>query len=156
MEISELEFQELKQKAEKSYFEIKKVHCPYFKREVIFDALGFNHILYKNAKHARPRGDQVMRFRLIKFVDVILKSSGTTQGISELDEWERVKSHGVLVSKLKRNKYYEFIAVISNYRIKIVVKETENGEFLFWSIIPFWRINKDTSRRVLHSMNFEE
>jgi hypothetical protein len=91
-----------------------------------------------------------------KYTDTILRLSGTVQGISDTDEWVRLKSHGTWVNKMKRSLYYEFVAVINNYRIKIVIKEDETGSRSFWSVIPSWRINKNTSRRILHGINLEE
>lgn len=52
--------------------------------------------------------------------------------------------------------YYEFIAVIENIRVKVIVKHVEGGEKFFWSIIPFWRVNGEASKRILHTGNIEE
>lgn len=57
---------------------------------------------------------------------------------------------------LKHVTYYEFIAVIKRNRVKIIVKQIENGKKIFWSIIPFWGMNKDTATRMLHEGNPEE
>ena len=51
--------------------------------------------------------------------------------------------------------YYEFIAVINNIRVKVIVKEVLGGEKHFWSVIPFWGIDKATNKRILHSGDLE-
>jgi hypothetical protein len=40
---------------------------------------------------------------------------------------------------------------MNNIRVKVIVKEVLGGEKHFWSIIPFWGIDKISSRRILHS-----
>ena len=52
---------------------------------------------------------------------------------------------------MKDVTYYEFIAIMDNVRVKIIIKEVLGGEKYFWSIVPFWGIDKATSRRILHS-----
>lgn len=58
--------------------------------------------------------------------------------------------------KLLLVSYYEFIAVMENVRVKVIVKYVEGGEKFFWSIIPFWRVNGEVGKRILHSGNMEE
>ena len=38
----------------------------------------------------------------------------------------------------------------------IVVKQIENMQKYFFSIIPFWRMNKETNSRIIHDGNPEE
>jgi hypothetical protein len=38
---------------------------------------------------------------------------------------------------MKDVTFYEFIAVIENIRLKVIVKEVNKEELYFWSIIPF-------------------
>ena len=56
---------------------------------------------------------------------------------------------------MKDVSYYEFIAVLDSVRVKVIVKEVAGGEKHFWSVIPFWGIDKNTSRRILHSGDLE-
>lgn len=60
--------------------------------------------------------------------------------------WEKV---------LRDVSFYEFMAVLGNVRVKVIVKEVSGGEKHFWSVIPFWGINKEISKRVLHSGDLE-
>ena len=50
---------------------------------------------------------------------------------------------------------YEFIAVLENVRVKVIIKEIEGGEKHFWSIIPYWDIDTINSRRILHGKDTE-
>ncbi len=47
--------------------------------------------------------------------------------------------------------HYEFVAVIKKARVRVVVKQVGVGPKYFWSIIPFWRQNEVTGRRMLHN-----
>lgn len=39
----------------------------------------------------------------------------------------------------KKIKYWAFEAVVSNRRVKVVVRQGGNGNKHFWSVIPAWR-----------------
>jgi hypothetical protein len=52
--------------------------------------------------------------------------------------------------------YYEFIAVLKRNRVRIIVKQVENGQKYFWSIVPFWGMNEETMTRILHNGMPEE
>lgn len=54
---------------------------------------------------------------------------------------------------MKEVIFYEFIAVLENVRTKVIVKEVIGGEKYFWSVIPYWSINKAGSKRILYSGN---
>jgi hypothetical protein len=43
--------------------------------------------------------------------------------------------------------------VLRDVRVKVIIKEIKGGQKHFWSIIPFWGIDKKTSQRVLYSGN---
>ena len=51
---------------------------------------------------------------------------------------------------MKEVVYYEFIAVIEKVRIKVIVKQIDGGDKYFWSVIPYWGIDKNNSRRILY------
>jgi len=57
---------------------------------------------------------------------------------------------------MKDITYYEFIAVLNNIRLKIVIKEVVDGKKHFLSVIPFWGIDKKTGKRILHGNSMEE
>ncbi|MBI2046188.1 MAG: hypothetical protein HYT28_02115 [Parcubacteria group bacterium] len=54
---------------------------------------------------------------------------------------------------MKEVIFYEFIAVVDTIRAKVIVKQICGGEKHFWSVIPYWGINKNNSKRILHSGN---
>lgn len=151
----EQDFEKVRTDAEVFYTTINKVRCPYFKEEVFFNMEGFKHLKFKSDKVARPRLEQYARLKLLNFAPQVLSLSKTVQGIWKTKHFERTRVHSRTDTILRPVTYYEFIAVLENVRVKIIVKQIEGGQKFFWSIIPYWRIDSENSRRVLHSGNPE-
>jgi hypothetical protein len=149
-------FNEVVAKGEALYKTFTDIWCPYFNDKVYFNSGGLEHLKFKRRDHSRPRHDQYMRFKLLHYVPEIIKQSKTVQGIWDTKKFERVRSHNRVDHKLVTVTYFEFIAVIERVRIKIVVKQIENGQRHFWSIIPFWGMNRETKKRKLYAGNPEE
>lgn len=147
----EEDFQKVKDEAEEFYKTIGDVYCPYFKEKIAFNAKGLRHLKFKSDKQARPIKDQYSRLRLVRLAPEVLKQSHTLQGIWQIRRFEEQKTNSRWERIMKDVKYYEFIAVINNVRVKVVVKEVLGGEKYFCSVIPFWGIDKVTSKRILHS-----
>jgi hypothetical protein len=53
---------------------------------------------------------------------------------------------------MKDIEFYEFIAVIKHYRVKVIVKRISDGQRFFWSIVPYWKVDKTTLKRTLHNI----
>ena len=149
-------FDEIVMEGEEIYKTFLSIRCPYLESEVHFNAQGLEHLKFKRRGQARSRHDQYMRFRLLKLAPDVLKLSRTVQGIWETKHFERVRVHSRTDTILKPVIYYEFIAILNRIRIKVVVKQIDNGEKFFWSIIPFWGMNKETKKRKMHGGNPEE
>lgn len=151
----EEDFEKTKTKAEEFYDTIKEVHCPYFDEKIAFNVKGIKHLKFKTDQQARSQIDQYARLKLVHLAPEVLKLSKTVQGISEKKkiEYQKMNSRWERVMKLVR--HYEFIAVLSGVRVKVIVKEVVGGDKHFWSVIPFWGIDKETSSRILFSGNPE-
>lgn len=150
-EIDPVKFEHAKQDAEAFYKTIGKVLCPYFKEEVAFNAKGIEHIKFTRIRQARPHRDQYIRFRLLRLASDILSFSHTLQGISMRKSFEREKTHSRWEYVMRSAIYYEFVAVIKDVRVRVILKQVEDGPKYFWSIIPFWKMNKITGARIMHS-----
>ena len=74
----------------------------------------------------------------------------------ETKKFEYIKAHSRIDKVLKDVIYYEFIAVIKRNRVKVIIKQIEDGKKVFWSIIPFWGMDINTMTRILHDGNPEE
>ena len=150
------DFDEIKEKAELLYSSIKEVWCPYLQQKVAFNAKGKEHLKFKKKYKARLIYDQYIRLKLLKFVPQIIQDSRTLQGIDETKIFELNRSNQRNEYILVDATYFEFIAVIDRkVRIKIIVKQINNIQPYFWSIIPFWKQIKSNNKRKMHDGNLE-
>lgn len=149
------DFNEVKAKTEAFYKTIGKICCPYFQEDIAFNAKGLRHLKFKSDQQARLREDQYTRLKLIQLATEVLKKSHTVQGVWQTRKFEDIKTNSRWERLMREVVFYEFIAVLDNVRIKVIVKEMHGGEKHFWSVIPYWGIDKMNSKRVLHSGNPE-
>ena len=143
-------FEEIRIKSEEFYKTIGEVYCPYFKEKIAFNSQGLQHLKFKQREVARLDQDQYMRFKLLHLAPRILKESHTLQGKFQTNKFERIRMHNRTDTILKLVNYFEFIALINRDRVKIIVKQIDNGKKFFWSIIPFWGMNEETKTRIFH------
>lgn len=136
---------------ENFYITIGTVRCPYFGVDIIFNAKGIRHLKFKSDERARSRHDQYARLKLLRLAPEVLRISKTVQGIWHTKRFEMQKTHSRWERVLKEVSFWEFIAVLDSVRVKVIVKEVAGGGKHFWSIIPFWRIDKTNSKRLLYS-----
>ena len=152
-------FDELKRRAEEFYKGLGEVHCPYLKEKITFNAKGLEHLKFNSKNHARPLADQRTRLRLIHLAPEVIKSSHTIQGLSHARVFEYIRSNARTECVLKDVTYYEFIAIVEDRqekkRIRVVIKQIENGPKYFWSVIPFWKMDKDKRERKMGSGHLE-
>lgn len=152
---TEEEFSAVRGKAESFYKGLDSVVCPYFHEKVNFNTDGFEHIKLKAWNRARARPVQFMRLKLIHMAPEVIKSSRTLQGIWRTKLPIRRKRHGKWEAVFTEVTYYEFIAVLEDRRVKVIVKQLQGGEKFFWTLIPSWGIDQ-FNRRILHSGNPEQ
>ncbi len=150
-ELDQAKFDKAKEDAETYYKTINEVHCPFFNEKIVFNSKGLEHIKFKNIRQARPHWDQYVRLKLISLAPKIINASHTIQGISTHNSFEREKTHGRWDTIMRSATYYEFVAVIKDTRVRIVIKQVGGGIKYFWSIIPFWKMDKISGRRLIHN-----
>ena len=153
--LNEEDFDSIKGKVEDFYANIGEVYCPYFQEKISFNAKGLRHLKFKSDRQATSCQDQYTRLKLLHFAPEVLKKSHTVQGIWETKKFEAQKTNSRWEHILISVRFYEFIAVIENVRVKVIIKEVQGGEKHFWSVIPFWGIDKQNSKRILYSGNPE-
>jgi len=154
MEFTPEKFNEIKTEAESFYKTIGKVRCPYFGDNVYFNIKGWEHLVFKSWNNTRIVNDQFARLRHIKLAPEVIRNSKTLQGVWTTQKIERVKRNSRWDKVLKLITYYEFIAIMESHgskiRVKIIVKEVEGGEKFFWSLIPFWGVDRNNGQRTMH------
>ncbi len=152
---NEEDFLEVKKKAEELYSSLDRIFCPYLKEDVVFNSKGIRHLKFKWNQQARIQSDQYTRLKLFYLVPKIIALSHTLQGIRREKCFEIQNSSSKWKRVLKDVCFYEFIAIFDNVLVKIVVKQVEDGEKYFWSIIPFWSFDRIKEKRILSSRNFK-
>lgn len=148
--LNDEDFEKVKAEAKELYEKISDVWCPYFGEKIQFNAKGWRHLIFKDDRQARSREDQYARLKLFHLVPEVLHKSRTLQGILQKKCFEEIKSTGRWRKEMKDVTFYEFVAVLDSVRLKIVIKEVIGGQKHFWSVIPFWGIDKEMKRRILH------
>lgn len=156
MKIDKEKFKKEKEKAEDFYKNLDYIRCPYFEDKVFFNTKGLEHLKFKRKNHARSVEDQFVRFKLLYLAPKILKLSRTTQGVSCRNGIETLRSNKRNELKMVSIRYFEFIAVIDDVRVRVIVKQINDSPKYFWSIIPFWKMNKENGNRKIHNGNPEE
>lgn len=149
------QFERVRARGEELFRKLGTVRCPYFQREVLFNAHGLEHIKFKEHGKARSVQDQYVRFKLLHLAPEILRLSRTVQGIRHTKHFERIRVYSRTDTILVPVSYFEFIAVMRDVRCKVVIKQVRSGALYFWSIIPFWGTHKDSLERKLYTGNLE-
>ena len=144
MEISLEKLREVKEKVKIYYDSLKEIYCPYLKCKVKFASEGFHHIFYKNAGKTKERDkkSQYLRLKLFKLAPKLIKDSKTLQEYFCSKEFVLVKYNKRKEKIMKDVKYWGFIGIIDEKKIKVIIKQTGEGEKKFWSIIPNWTTRK--------------
>jgi hypothetical protein len=141
MEISEEKFNQRKTEAESFYKSIGPIKCPYFSGEcVYFNSTGFEHLVFKEWNKTRSQTEQYTRFRLLPLAVSVIKKSGTLQEFDERKLFVRTKSKDGWNKVMKTVKYYVFVAIVGELRLKVIVKEIEGGQKNFHSVYPSWQV----------------
>lgn len=149
----EQDFQAVKNLAESFYKTIIVVRCPYFGEDIAFNSKGWQHLTYKGHRHARPEIDQYARLKLLRLAPEVIRKSHTVQGVWQTRVFESLKTdstNNAWNKILKEVCFYEFIAVLDDIRLKVIIKHILGAEKYFWSVIPFWGVNKITNQRILY------
>lgn len=141
-------FKKFKKKTEDLYKKIKEVYCPYFAEQVAFNTKGLNHIKMKAWNKSRSTQEQLVRLKLLKYAPQIIRKTHTLQEFKEVRKFERQKINSRWEQRVVTIRYYAFIAIIDEKRIKVVVKEIDGSKKIFWSIIPKWKTRKSAVEEI--------
>jgi len=146
-------YEKLKRDTSNYYSTISRVYSPIFNEEIVFNAEGFNHIVYKTTRTERERPSQILRFKLLPLAYKLIKLATTFQEFEETIKEFDVKKHKKKIKISKSVKYWGIIAIINNRKIKVILRKIgENGKIHFWSIVPTWTTNKYRDVKFFSSM----
>jgi hypothetical protein len=121
------------------YKSIQKVYCPYFKEYIHFTDVGFNHLRFKNHHTARSIKDRNMRFSLLSAAVKIIADSHTLQGKKQKLRMEERYVNNRKETALMLVTYYEFIAIIRERKVTVIIKQIVGWDKVFLSVIPTFK-----------------
>jgi hypothetical protein len=133
------DYETTKRRAQEIYGNFKNVRCPAFGGEMVyFTSEGFNHLVYKRAKKPRDPRVQIMKFELLEKAKFIIEVSTTFQEYDEGFEYRTIERHGKKIQESAMVRCWGLIAIVGNFRVKTIVRQTGNGRKEFLSVIPAW------------------
>lgn len=135
------EYNKIREATQSFYQKINFIRCPALNHQPIhFQNDGFRHLIYKGnkKKSERDKRVQLMKFKLFPKAKDIIKITTTYQEYEEglIEIIKKRKKKKVKESVIV--KYWGFVAIIDNFRVKVVVRQIGNGNKHFWSTIPAW------------------
>lgn len=117
-----------KNQIKKLFEEYQNVSCPAFSdEEIVFNAKGINHLIYKGNRSRREVSRITTNIRLLPKAVKMLRL---------MPFWQ--EENGYIKNGVSYT-FWSFEAVVENRRIKVIVRQTGNGKKHFWSVIPAWR-----------------
>jgi ribosomal protein L21E len=141
MQSADTDYKQKRESAHAGYKAIGSVQCPALEGNVVFAAEGFNHLIYKGRKE-RDQKQQVLRFSLISRARTLLALTTVVQEYEESSHYMRVNRNGSYIQKNVLVRFWGFVGIIDNLRIKVVVRQIGNGKKEFYSVIPGWILKK--------------
>ena len=130
-----LGYDKSKQKAKNIYSDIGWVRCHALGNEqVAFTRVGLNHLMRKGRK-TRTKTEQKRRFVLIQFVEQIITDPNAIIEYRRYDVKEVRNHHGEKVTIKSIADFWTFVAYIKDCKIKVVIRQLENAEKHFFSVM---------------------
>jgi hypothetical protein len=134
-------FNSKKEKAQEIFARQKTIYNPYFKKDVILNSEGFNHLQFSK-NHARNKNEQLLKFRLLPLALTTIKNAGTIQEYRNLlmPIGKPAARDGAV--KMKAVEYWGLVAIVGENKIKIktILRRVGDGNITFWSVMPYAKI----------------
>jgi len=132
--IWELDYNESKQKAKEIYSKISVLECSALdSSKIFFSRIGFNHIIRKGHT-VRPKTEQMRRFVLFQYIEQILSDPKSVILFRESNVRESANKYGKKVIVKSRAKFWTFVSSINGCKIKVVIRQLDEGRKQFLSI----------------------
>ncbi len=79
-----------------------------------------------------------MKFKLLQKAKDIVDRSSTYQEYDECLISIKREKRGQMVRENCLARYWALVAIMQEFRIKVIVRQCGNGQKHFWSVIPAW------------------
>jgi hypothetical protein len=95
--------------------------------EIILNAKGINHLIYKGNRSRRETERILTNIRLLPSAIKVLRFATFIQ------------EESFYIQDNITYRFWTFEAVVDDRRIKVIVRQIGKGKKHFWSVIPAWR-----------------
>mgnify|MGYP001604967007 CR=1 FL=1 len=136
-------FNSKKEKALAIYSKRRTIFNPYLQTEVVLNSDGFHHLQFSDRRE-RSKDEQLLKFNLLPLALDVIKRDGTVQEYRKsLTKIGKTSSRDGM-SLTKSVQYWGFVAIVGDSKIKIrtIVRRVGDGNFIFWSGIDIFYIEK--------------
>lgn len=96
--------------------------------------------------------------KLLPLAYQVIVKSHTLQEYDERQILVRQKINSRWEKRNKIVRYYVFVAIIRDCRVKVIIKEIEGGEKFFYSLYPSWKVVIDDNgkqRKIFYTGDLE-
>jgi len=129
-----LGYSKSREKAKNIYSRLDKVICPALgNAEISFSRIGFNHLIRKG-RTLRTKSEQKRRFVLIKYIHQIILDPNATILFRESIIKEKVVRGNKRIFIKSHAKFWTFVSNINGCKIKVVIRQMDNGKLQFLSV----------------------
>jgi len=115
------------------YSKIGRVWCPALDDSVVFNSMGFRHLLRKRGKR-RPGSEQQRRLALLSHAQDIIADSGVIVTHEKRVAVQSTHRYGEKIEKTTSADFWVLTASRNDETIKIVIRQFEEGNKHFFSI----------------------
>lgn len=140
----QLGYKKTKKLAKRIYQKIGKVLSTPLNDYIHFTMKGFNHLIRK--ARIRSKREQKERFRLVPYLEKIIKSPGTIIQYRQEDRGVKIKKHSKLIEKKLTIQYWGFAKTIGPQVVKVVIRQMGKGQKHFYSVMSD-KIGQSKNRR---------
>src|ERR1700733_2321129 len=115
------------------YSKIGRVWCPALNDHIVFNKIGFRHLIWKGDKR-RAKADQLRRFALLVQVEEIIKNPHAQAIPTERETIDLGHRHGEKVQLKSQAQFWSMQEQRGDILITVVLRQTERRPKHFLSI----------------------
>lgn len=122
-----------KEEAKEYYSQLGRVWCPALKDYVVFNSMGFRHLMRKRGKR-RPNTEQQRRFALLPNARSIIFDPETIAIPGKRTAIQSTHEYGKKIEKVIPANFWVLAVPRKDVPITIVIRQFDKGEKHFFSI----------------------
>ena len=154
--MSDMPFEDKREKARQVFEQQRVIHNPYFGRDIVLNSDGFHHLQF-SARRERSKEEQHLKFSLLPLAFDVIRKSGTIQEYRKalIPIGKRHSRDGSV--KMKTVEYWGLMAIVGSrpIRIRTILRRVGDGNITFWSVMPHSKIKNGKQRLASEGLDEE-